>query len=63
MCVTWSPCLLQHARETLDPRLKLYDQVSFIHDFPVEDSICKLPAHCCLHVTCSSTKMDLTGQL
>ena len=58
-----SPCLL-HMRETLDPRLKLYDQVSFIHDFLLDRlHLVKLPLTVALHVTCSSTKMDLTGQL
>ncbi|MDD2511681.1 MAG: FAD-binding and (Fe-S)-binding domain-containing protein [Proteiniphilum sp.] len=54
-----SPCLL-HMRETLDHRLKLYDQVSFIHDFLLERlQFVRLPLTIALHVTCSSTKMQL----
>lgn len=58
-----SPCLL-HMRETLDPRLKLYDQVTFIHDFLLERlQLVKLPVTVALHVTCSSTKMQLSDQM
>lgn len=58
-----SPCLL-HMRETLDPRLKLYDQVSFIHDFLLNRlQLVKLPLTVALHVTCSSTKMELADQM
>jgi D-lactate dehydrogenase len=54
-----SPCLL-HMRETLDPRLKLYDQVEFIHDFLLERlQINRLPVTVAIHTTCSSTKMQL----
>ena len=54
-----SPCLL-HMRETLDPRLKLYDQVDFIHDFLLDRLvIAKQPISISIHTTCSSTKMQL----
>lgn len=54
-----SPCLL-HMRETLDPRLKLYDQVEFIHDFLLERlHITRQPVTVAIHTTCSSTKMHL----
>jgi D-lactate dehydrogenase len=58
-----SPCLL-HMRETLDSRLKLYDQVEFIHDFLLDRlHIEKLPISVAIHTTCSSTKMHLEEKL
>ena len=58
-----SPCLL-HMRETLDPRLKLYDQVDFIHDFLLDRlNIVKQPISISIHTTCSSTKMQLCEKL
>lgn len=58
-----SPCLL-HMRETLDSRLKLYDQVEFIHDFLLERlRFNKLPLSIAVHVTCSSTKMQLEEKM
>ena len=58
-----SPCLL-HMRETLDPRLKLYDQVEFIHDFLLDRlQIVKQPVSIAIHSTCSSTKMGLEQKL
>ncbi|MEN6589575.1 MAG: FAD-binding and (Fe-S)-binding domain-containing protein [Proteiniphilum sp.] len=54
-----SPCLL-HMRETLDPRLKLYDQVEFIHDFLLDRlQFVPQPVTIAIHTTCSSTKMQL----
>lgn len=54
-----SPCML-HMRETLDPRLKLYDQVDFIHDYLLDRlTIVKQPVSIAIHTTCSSTKMHL----
>jgi D-lactate dehydrogenase len=54
-----SPCLL-HMRETLDPRLKLFDQVEFIHDFLLERlQFTRRPVSVTIHTTCSSTKMQL----
>ncbi|MDD4777563.1 MAG: FAD-binding and (Fe-S)-binding domain-containing protein [Fermentimonas sp.] len=58
-----SPCLL-HMRETLDPRLKLYDQVEFIHDFLIDRlHFTKSPVRIAIHSTCSSTKMQLEEKL
>lgn len=58
-----SPCLL-HMRETLDKRLRLYDQVEFIHDYLLERlQFIKQPVTITIHTTCSSTKMHLEGKL
>ncbi|MGV8963977.1 MAG: FAD-binding and (Fe-S)-binding domain-containing protein [Candidatus Saccharimonadaceae bacterium] len=58
-----SPCLL-HMKETLDPRLKLYDQIEFIHDFLIDKLKFKqLPTTIAIHTTCSSTKMNLAIKL
>lgn len=58
-----SPCLL-HMRETLDLRLKLYDQVDFIHDFLLDRlTFTKQPISVAIHTTCSSTKMQLENKL
>jgi D-lactate dehydrogenase len=58
-----SPCLL-HMRETLDSRLKLYDQVAFIHDFLLDKlTFEKQPVSITIHTTCSSTKMHLEEKL
>ena len=58
-----SPCLL-HMRETLDKRLKLYDQVGFIHDFLLDRlQFVKQPISVAIHTTCSSTKMHLEEKL
>ncbi len=54
-----SPCLL-HMRETLDARLKLCDQVEFIHDFLLERlHFVPQPVTVAIHTTCSSIKMQL----
>lgn len=58
-----SPCLL-HMKQTLDPRLKLYDQVDFIHDFLLDRLLFeKQPTTVSIHTTCSSTKMELGTKL
>lgn len=58
-----SPCLL-HMRETLDSRLRLYDQVAFIHDFLLDRlTFEKQPVSVAIHTTCSSTKMHLEEKL
>lgn len=58
-----SPCLL-HMRETLDKRLRLYDQVEFIHDFLLDRLQFTLqPISIAIHTTCSSTKMHLEEKL
>jgi len=54
-----SPCLL-HMRETLDPRLKLYDQVDFIHDFLLDRlQFTRQSVSIAIHNTCSTTKMQI----
>lgn len=58
-----SPCLL-HMKQTLDSRLKLYDQVEFIHDFLLSKlTLQQLPITVSIHTTCSSTKMNLSSKL
>ncbi|WP_019538416.1 FAD-binding and (Fe-S)-binding domain-containing protein [Proteiniphilum acetatigenes] len=58
-----SPCLL-HMRETLDKRLRLYDQVEFIHDFLLDRlKFTRQPVSVAIHTTCSSTKMHLEEKL
>ena len=58
-----SPCLL-HMRETLDKRLRLHDQVEFIHDFLLNRlQFDKQPVSVAIHTTCSSTKMHLEEKL
>jgi D-lactate dehydrogenase len=58
LCDT-SPCLYRMRRK-LDPGLKLFEPVEFIHDF-LRDQLefKKTPETIALHVTCSSTKMGL----
>lgn len=58
-----SPCLA-HMRETLDPRLKLYEPIAFALEFLVPAlNIRKLPKKVALHATCSTRKMGLTDDL
>ena len=58
-----SPCLL-HMKETLDSRLKLYDQVEFIYDFLLGKlKFEQQPTTVSIHTTCSSTKMGLSAKL
>ncbi|MDR1719860.1 MAG: FAD-binding oxidoreductase [Dysgonamonadaceae bacterium] len=58
-----SPCLLR-MKETLDPRLRLYEPVAFILEF-LQDKLHfrKLPIKVAIHSTCSNTKMGLNKQL
>lgn len=57
-----SPCLL-HMRETLDHRIRMYDQVEFIHDFLLERlHFEQQPVTVAIHTTCSSTKMQLADK-
>jgi len=54
-----SPCLLR-MKETLDDKLKLYEQVSFINEFALPHlKIDKKSARIAVHVTCSTTRMGL----
>ena len=58
-----SPCLL-HMKQTLDPRLQLYDQVDFIHDFLLNKlKFEPLPITISIHSTCSATEMKLSAKL
>ncbi|MCI2121242.1 MAG: FAD-binding oxidoreductase [Bacteroidales bacterium] len=58
-----SPCLL-HARETLDPVLKIYEPVEFIYYFMLDKlKFRKIHATVALHSTCSTTKIGATGKL
>ena len=58
-----SPCLL-HMRETLDPRLKLYEPIGFALEYLVPAlGIRKLPKKVAIHATCSTRKMGLTEDL
>jgi D-lactate dehydrogenase len=51
-------------RTTLDPRLKLYDPVAFIHSFLLDRfAIQPLPETIAVHTTCSSQKMGLAPKL
>jgi D-lactate dehydrogenase len=55
-----SPCLYR-MRQSLDRRLRLFEPVEFIHDFLMERlTFRRLPETVALHVSCSSTKMQLT---
>jgi len=59
LCDT-SPCLYR-MRQVLDKKLKLYEPVEFIHDFLMQRLIfTRSPETVAIHVTCSSTKMQLT---
>ena len=58
-----SPCLL-HMRETLDPRLHLYEPVEFIYKFLRDRLIFEpLPITVAVHSTCSTTKMGVKDKL
>jgi D-lactate dehydrogenase len=58
LCDT-SPCLYR-MRQDLDRRLTLFEPVEFIHDFLMERLILtKREETVAIHVTCSSTKMQL----
>ncbi len=58
-----SPCLL-HMRETLDPRLQLYEPVEFAFAFLVPAlEIRKLPKKVAVHATCSTRKMGQAQRL
>ncbi|OPX56468.1 D-lactate dehydrogenase [Oceanospirillum multiglobuliferum] len=58
-----SPCLMR-MRDTLDSRLRLYEQVEFIHDFVLPRlTIQQKTERIALHVTCSTTKMGLASKM
>jgi len=54
-----SPCLYR-MRQVLDKRLAMYEPVEFIHDFLMERlEFRRQPETIAIHVTCSSTKLQL----
>lgn len=54
-----SPCLYR-MKKVIDSNLKLYEPVEFIHDLLLDKlDINKIDKKVAIHVTCSSTKMDL----
>ncbi len=58
LCDT-SPCLYR-MRQVMNPALKLYEPVEFIHDFLMAKLIfTKQPGTVAIHNTCSSMKMEL----
>jgi D-lactate dehydrogenase len=58
LCDT-SPCLYR-MRQVMNPALKLYEPVEFIHDFLIAKLIfTKQPRTVAIHNTCSSMKMEL----
>jgi D-lactate dehydrogenase len=57
-----SPCLYR-MRQQLDKRLSLYEPVEFIHDFLMERlSFRRQPETIAIHITCSSSKMQLNDK-
>lgn len=57
-----SPCLMR-MRDKLDSRLRLYEQVEFIHDFVLPRlTLSSQVERIALHVTCSTTKMGLADK-
>jgi D-lactate dehydrogenase len=58
LCDT-SPCLYR-MRQVMDPVLRLYEPVEFIHDFLMDKlNFAQLPRAVAIHNTCSSVKMEL----
>lgn len=61
LCDT-SPCIYR-MKKVMDSRLKLYEPVEFAHDFLLDKlTFEKSDQAMAFHVTCSSTKMDLTDK-
>ncbi len=59
LCDT-SPCIYR-MKKVMDKRLKLFEPIEFAHDFLLEKLIfVKSNEKIAFHITCSSTKMDLT---
>ena len=58
-----SPCLLR-MKETLSPKLRLFEPVEFILTFLTDKlPFKKIPQKVAVHATCSATKMGLNDQL
>jgi len=61
LCDT-SPCLYR-MRQVMNPALKLYEPVAFIHDLLMDKlTFSQLPRTVAIHNTCSSIKMELTDK-
>jgi D-lactate dehydrogenase len=61
LCDT-SPCIYR-MKKVMDSRLKLYEPVEFAHDFLLDKlTFEKSDQKLAFHVTCSSTKMELTDK-
>ena len=61
LCDT-SPCLYR-MRQVMNPALKLYEPVEFIHDLLMDKlTFSQLPRTVAIHNTCSSMKMELTDK-
>ncbi len=59
LCDT-SPCLYR-MRQVMNPVLRMYEPVEFIHDFLMDKlTYTQLPRTVAIHNTCSSIKMELT---
>jgi D-lactate dehydrogenase len=51
-------------RATLDPRLRTFEPVEFIHDFLLPDlAVHRQPGAVALHLTCSAQKLGLEAKL
>jgi len=62
LCDT-SPCL-QRMRQALDPKLRTYEPVEFIHDHLLAGlRLAREPGPVALHLTCSSQKLGLEAKL
>ena len=61
LCDT-SPCLYR-MRQVMNPALKLYEPVAFLHDFLMDKlTFSQLPRTIAIHNTCSSMKMELNDK-
>jgi len=61
LCDT-SPCIYR-MKKVMDNRLKLFEPVEFAHDFLLDKLVIKKTNQkLAFHITCSSTKMDLTDK-
>ena len=61
LCDT-SPCLYR-MRQVMNPALRLYEPVEFIHDFLMDKlNFAQLPRTVAIHNTCSSVKMELADK-
>jgi D-lactate dehydrogenase len=50
-------------RQVMNPALRLYEPVEFIHDFLMDKlNFAQLPRTVAIHNTCSSVKMELAGK-